>query len=234
MIYPSLNTDLGLPIINPHIWWYEKWGIGYGLTVINFIKALPFAILAIVMWPVDALAVKAIQETNYPKNAKNAIFDMNATYLIVSLRNIIGSILGGAQISAIWRSFMIPLGIVKRPIGASAFILGVIGFLFGILGYPIDIAVFPPLLWIVLIFGVYAPMIEVGLSLLKKSSSAQVATLCIITGFTINPILAWIVSVLVENFIIDNGERKLPKSDRYLSAGLIIVSFIAFILVYIL
>lgn len=138
----------------------------------NFVKALPFALLAVVTWPIDALAVKAIQETNYPKEAEKAVFYMNSTYIIVSLKNIIGALLGGGQISAIWRSFMIPLGIVKRPIGASALILGILGASFGILGFPVDIAVFPPLLWLVLIFGVYIPLIEVGLNIIKSAASA--------------------------------------------------------------
>lgn len=236
-LYPTFKTGIGLPIINPDIWWNEKWGIGWGLNAENFIKALPFALLAVVMWPIDALAVKTIQEANYPKEAKKAVFDMNSTYIIVSLRNIAGALLGGAQISAIWRSFMIPLGIVKRPIGASTLILGILGVSFGILGLPIDIAVFPPLLWLVLIFGVYIPLIEVGLNTIKSAASAQVAAVYIIAGIAVNPVLGWIASIFVENFEIikdSENDRILSAKDRYITAGLVIVTVITFLSTYVL
>ncbi len=230
-LLPTMETAIGLPILNPNIWWNEKWGIGWGLNTENFIKALPFAMLAVVMWPIDALAIKTLQEKNYPKEAKKAVFDMNSTYLIISLRNIIGAILGGAQISAIWRSFMIPLGIVKRPIGASSLILGLLGVSFGILGFPIDIATFPPLLWLVLIFGVYIPLVELGLNTLKTAASAQIATLCIVAGIAINPVIGWIISASVENFeIIKDPEsnRSLSAKDRYITASLVVVAIATF------
>jgi len=234
-LYPSFRTGIGLPILSPNIWWNEKWGIGFGLNIENFIKAIPFALLAVIMWPIDALAIKTIHEESFPKEANNAVFDMNSTYFIVSLRNIIGTILGGTQTAAIWRSFMIPLGIVRRPIGASAFILGVLGVLFGILGYPIDIAVFPPLLWLVLIFGVYIPLVEVGLNTVKSSASAQIAALCIVAGIAVNPVLGWVTSVFVENFgIIKDikSNRTITKRDRYITLGLIVVTVTTYIATY--
>lgn len=205
---PELQTGMGLPIINPDVWWNEKWGIGWGLNIENFAKALPFALLAVVMWPVDALAIRTLQETNYPKEATKAVFHLNATYFIVSLRNMTGAILGGSQTASIWRSFMIPLGIVRRPIGASAFILGVLAVSFGILGFPIDIAVFPPLLWLVLIFGVFIPLFEAGLSTIKSTASIQVAAVCIIAGIAVNPVLGWISAVMIENFVAFRGFRE--------------------------
>jgi len=198
-LLPELQTGMGLPIINPDVWWNEKWGIGWGLNIENFAKALPFALLAVIMWPVDALAIRTLQEANYPKEATKAVFHLNATYFIVSLRNITGAILGGSQTASIWRSFMIPLGIVRRPIGASAFILGVLAVIFGILGFPIDVAVFPPLLWLVLIFGVFVPLLEAGLSTIKSTASIQVAAVCIIAGIAVNPVLGWILAVIIEN-----------------------------------
>ncbi len=234
-LYPTLETGIGLPIINPNVWWNEKWGIGWGLNIQNFIKAFPFALLAVVMWPIDALAIKTIQEANYPEKAKKAIFYMNPTYIIVSIRNIVGALLGGAQISAIWRSFMIPLGIVKRPIAASALILGLLGICFGISGFLIDIAVFPPLLWLVLIFGVYIPLIEVGLNTIKSVASAQIAAICIITGIAVNPVLGWIASVFVENFkIIKDSDSDINQStkDRYITVGLITITIVTFLSTY--
>lgn len=235
--YPVFETTMAFPIINPDVWWNEKWGIGWGISLGDFIKALPFAILAVVMWPLDALAVKTIQELNYPKEAKKAVFDMNATYILVSIRNIIGAILGGGQIAAVWRSFMIPLGVVKRPIGGSALILGIMGLTFGLFGVPIDIAVFPPLLWVVLIFGVFMPLLEIGLNTVKSIATAQIASICLITGLAINPVLGWVVANLIENFkIIGAAENniKLSQSDKVMTTVVAVAAVISYILANVL
>ena len=57
---PKIDTAVALPIINPGLWWNIKWGIGFGLNPGNFITALPFALLAVVMWPIDALTIKSM------------------------------------------------------------------------------------------------------------------------------------------------------------------------------
>ncbi|MBM7581873.1 hypothetical protein JOD02_000710 [Caldicoprobacter guelmensis] len=231
--YPAFETSMAFPIMNPNIWWNEKWGIGWGINLENFIKALPFTMLAVVMWPLDALAVKTIQELNYPREAKKAVFDMNSTYTLVSIRNIIGAVLGGGQISAVWRSFMIPLGVVRRPIGGSALILGIMGLAFGFFGVPIDIAVFPPLLWVVLIFGVFMPLLEIGLNTVKSIATAQIASICLITGFAINPVLGWVAANLVENFkIIDATENnmKLSRSDKVMTIVIATATIVSYIL----
>lgn len=233
---PVLQTGMGLPIISPDIWWNDKWGIGWGLNLDNFASALPFALLAVVMWPIDALAIRTLQETNYPKEAQKAVFNMNSTYIVVSLRNIIGAFLGGGQTSAIWRSYMIPLGIVKRPIGASALLLGILAVGFGILGFPIDIAIFPPLLWLVLIFGVFVPLFEVGLNIIRSTAAAQVAAICVIAGIAVNPVLGWIAAICIENFNIINNPnyagRNLTAKEKYITAALIIIAATTFLFTY--
>jgi len=208
---PDFQTDIGFPVINPSIWWNEKWGTGFGFTVSNYIKALPYALFAVVLWPLDALAIKAIQDENYPIEAENAKFDMDSTYTIVSIRTIMGTFLGGSQTAAIWRSFMIPLSIIKRPIGASALILGVLSIAAGILGSPIDIAIFPPLLWPVLIFGVFVPMLEVGISTIKDRTLSKIAAICIVGGITINPLVGWILAMISEKIIFKRDIEKLVQ-----------------------
>lgn len=214
-LYPSFNTETSLPIINPSYWWNDLWGIGWGINPENFIKAFPFVVLALVMWPLDALAVRTIQEANYPKEANNAIFNMNTTYIVVSIRNTIGALLGGAQIAAVWRSFMIPLGVVRRPIGGSALLLGVTGISFALLGFPLDIAVFPPLLWLVLIFGVYIPLLEVGLNTIRSAATAQIAAICLVAGIALNPVLGWVIAIFIENFRV----IKDPENDTIMSTS---------------
>jgi hypothetical protein len=234
--YPEIKTAAALPILNPRIWWFDKWGIGWGLTPGNFVKALPFALLAVVMWPTDALAIKTLQEVNYPEKAKKSIFDMTSTFLVVSIRNIAGAILGGSQTSAIWRSFMIPLSIVKRPIGGSALFLGIAGITFGLLGFPLDIAVFPPLIWLVLIFGVFMPLIEIGLGTLRTAAHTQIAALCLLIGLAVNPVLGWITAVLVENLKIirDKDDLSDAASPRVLlTLAVAAVTIASYVLSYI-
>lgn len=235
--FPGFQTPIGLPVINPGEWWDKKWGIGWGVNFNNFLKAFPFAMLAVVMWPLDALAVKTLQESNYPPQASKAVFDMNSTYVIVSLRNIIGAVLGGAQTAAIWRSFMIPLATVKRPIGASALLLGIAGVAFGIMGFSIDVAVFPPLLWLVLLFGVYIPLVEIGLNMIKTLSSAQIAAICFVAGIAINPVLGWAICLFIENFgvVRDSSERRtLSFKERLITVCLSAVAIIMLGLLHIL
>lgn len=195
---PEFSTGASLPIINPSYWWNDMWGIGYGFSLLNVLRAVPYVFLAIVLWPLDALAIKTIQDENYPKGCENAKFNMNLTYLLVSLRNIAGTILGGSQTAAIWRSFMIPLSIIRRPIAASALILGVLSVSAGLLGFPVDIAIYPPLLWSVLIFGVYVPMIEVGIGSIKERTTGKVAAVCIVAGIAVNPVVGWITATATE------------------------------------
>lgn len=230
-LYPVFETPIALPIINPDYWWNIKWGIGYGLTVRNFLVAVPFAILVIAMWPIDALAVKTIQESNYPVTAKKAVFDLNATFIIVSIRNTVGALLGGGQIAAVWRSFMIPLAVVKRPIGGSALLLGIFGICFGVLGFPIDISTFPPLVWLVLIFGVFVPLVEIGFNTLRNMASIQIAVICLILGFGLNPVLGWSFALLVENFKIiseKDDNRVIVLRDKIITVAIFVVSIISY------
>ncbi|MDQ2085809.1 DUF3360 family protein [Herbivorax sp. ANBcel31] len=233
-LFPDLTTPVSLPTINPNLWWTEKWGIGWGLTVENFIKAFPFGLLAIVMWPTDALAIRTLQESNYPKEAHGIIFKANSSFIIASIRNIVGVILGGGQTSAIWRSFMIPLGSVKRPIGGSAFLLGVIGILFGISGFLLDIAVFPPLVWLVLIFGVYVPLLEVGFTTIKTITTAQVAIICIVLGIAINPVIGWVAAIFVENFKLLKKKSKdtldIKPGVKVTTVVVVLITVFSFIL----
>lgn len=214
-IYPEVKALPAFPILNPKVWWEQMWGLGFGFTTINFIKALPFALLAVVMWPTDGIAIKTIQECNYGEKGKKAVFHMNSTFALASIRNIVGAILGGAQTAAVWRSFMIPLGIVKRPIGGSAFILGICGITFALLGFPIDIAIFPPLIWLVLLFGVYIPLVEIGLNTLKTPAQKQIAAISLLAGLAINPVIGWVAAIVIENFnIIKDEETKIKLSTK--------------------
>jgi hypothetical protein len=229
--FPAFESGFGLPIIDPAYWWQIQWGIGFGMTIQQFVMAIPFVLLVMTMWPIDALAIQSLQEMNYPPAAKGAIMDLKATFAIVTARNLIGALLGGAQTAAVWRSFMIPLAVVKRPIGGSALFLGLFGILFAIFGFPIDLSVFPPLVWLVLILGVFAPMIEISLGSIHDVSTAQIVAICIILGIGINPVIGWCSALLVENlnlFKHDQAKRSLTKKDRMLTMVVFSFSIIAY------
>ena len=207
-LYPTVTTPAALPVFQPVWWWTEFWGTGMGLNVEAFLKAFPYALLVMVMWPIDVLPVRSLQEMNYPREASRSLFHMRDTFLVVSLRNLAGTLLGGAHIASIWRSFMIPLSTVGRPIGGSALLLGITCLVFAFTGSPIDIAMFPPLLWVVLIFGVHVPLLEFGLSMIQDKESALTASVLFILGLAVSPIIGWSVSLLLANLAIERKGKK--------------------------
>ena len=229
--YPSFETGPGLPMIFPSYWWNERWGIGFGFSAGQIIAAVPFALMVVTMWPIDALTSKTLQEANYPAEAKMAVINLDATFIVVGLRNIVGAMLGGSQTAAVWRSFMIPLAVVKRPIGGSAFFLALFGLAFGFLGFPIDVSVFPALVWLVLIFGVFAPMAEAGLSLIRNAAAGQIALLCVIIGLSTNPMLGWSAALFAENlfFVKRDVDNPTLKKDIILSAALLFIAIVSYV-----
>ncbi len=70
----SINfvTEAGLPNLNPVHWWGSEsqgWMLGQP-TLQHFIASLPFAILAVAMWPSDFLGHRIFQQINYPKGSE--------------------------------------------------------------------------------------------------------------------------------------------------------------------
>jgi len=132
----------------------------------------------------------------------------------------------------VWRSFMIPLGVVRRPIGGSALLLGIIGMSFALLGFPLDVAVFPPLLWPVLIFGVYIPLLEVGLNTIRSAATAQIAGICLVGGIALNPVLGWVIAIFIENFRIikdPKDDTVLPRNSKQLTLILTAITLVSYL-----
>lgn len=200
-IFPSITARIGLPIFDPAYWWMQRWGVGFGLSIQNFISAVPFVILVLAMWPVDALAIQTLQERNYPITARSAIMNIDDTFILITIRNLVGAIFGGVQTAAVWRSFMIPLTVSKRPIGGSALLLGLMGILFAVIGSPVDIAIFPPLVYLVLIFGVFTPMFEGGWEGIENARILVTATSCIAFGVVFSTTIGWGAALVLENCV---------------------------------
>lgn len=231
-IYPDFTAGLGLPVLNPARWWNEKWGIGFGLSMENFLTSVPFAVLVMTMWPVDALAIKAMQEAHYPPKTERAYMDINASFLVIVLHNLTSAVLGGAQTAAVWRSFMIPLAIMKRPMAGSALFLGLFGIVFGLFGFMIDLGTFPPLVWLVLLLGVFVPMLETGLTQIKSEEVVQTALTCIIVGLAIHPVMGWSLAMLTENLGVYKKKGKrvvLSRKDKSISLILFVLAVFSYL-----
>ncbi len=196
-IFQDLNNYEALRF-SPNYWWNDVWGIGYGMSFLNFFKALPFAIFIIILWTVDTASIMTVHDS-IP--LCNVSLDVEASFVGVSLRNIIGGIMGGAQTASIWRSFLIPQFMVNRPMKNSVIIMCIMGLLIGIFPLPLRILTLPPLMWSVLIFGIFIPLIFAGLISLmkiKSKSSIIICLLAVIPGLIINSFITYIVLVFYE------------------------------------
>ncbi len=208
---PEWSTGIGLPIMDPSRWWQDIWGIGWGLEPVRFARALPFVLLVLVMWPIDAMAVETVLQRQAGGRDCAPAVDYRKTACLAALRNMLGATLGGAQTAAIWRSFMIPLGVMRGPLRRSALYLGLLGIAAGLLGYPIDLAVYPPLLSMVLVFGIYLPLLETGLAALRAGSARKTAGICIVAGLAVHPVAGWFLSLLYEKWDSRTKKSTIPE-----------------------
>ncbi|MBS9463801.1 DUF3360 family protein [Flagellimonas sp. 389] len=216
----QFTTEMGLPNLNPAYWWgstEEGWMLGLPNTQ-HFIASLPFAILAVAMWSPDFLGHRIFQEMNYPKNSEKVLMDVDDTMTMCSFRQMVGTAVGGGNITSSWGTYMIPAAIAKRPIPAGAILLGLIVMAVAILGSPMDVAVWPPVRCIALLVGVFLPLIEAGVQMIKRSACAQAAGICIFAAMVTNPVLAWALAMFLDNNgLIGDKERakKLSKIDKW-------------------
>jgi hypothetical protein len=233
----TFETEMGLPNLNPVYWWgstTEGWMLGLP-NLQHFIASLPFAILAVAMWSPDFLGHRIFQELNYPKGSDRVLMDVDDTMTTCSIRQIVGTAVGGGNITSSWGTYMIPAAIAKRPIPAGSILLGSLCIIIAILGFPMDVAVWPPVMRIALLVGVFLPLLEAGMQMIKDSKASQSAGICIFAAAVVNPVLAWAMTMLLDNNgLIGDKERakKLSFIDRIIiPAGVLIVCFIAMLAV---
>ncbi len=205
----AFTTKPGLPHMNPFWWWGETtgWQLGWP-NLQHYIAVIPFAILAVAMWSPDYLGHRVFQELNYPKKAKNVLMDVDDTMTVASIRQAIGSFLGGGNIASSWGTYMIPAAIAKRPIPAGAILTGILCILAGVLGYPMDLAMWEPVLRIALIVGVFLPLLEAGMQMIQKQQDSLSAGTCIFASALVNPVFGWALTMLLDNLgLIGDRER---------------------------
>lgn len=214
----SWNNEPGMPHLSPAYWWGETtgWKMGWPTGATHWLAALPFALLAVAMWPPDFLGHRVFQELNYPKK-NNCLMDADDTMAICSIRQIVGSVLGGSNLTSSWGTYMIPAAIAKRPIPAGAVLTGVFCVVAAIAGYPIDLASWMPVVCVALLVGVFLPLLEAGMQMIRNQQSAQSAGICIFASMLVNPVFGWSITMLLDNLgLIGDKERakELKLSDR--------------------
>lgn len=211
-------TQPGLPHLSPFYWWGEStgWQLGWP-TISEYIAVVPFAILAVAMWSPDFLGHRVFQEMNYPKKAKNALMDVDDTMTVVSIRQMVGSFLGGSNIASSWGTYMIPAAIAKRAIPGGAILTGFLCVVCALWGYPMDLAMWEPVLRVALLVGVFLPLLEAGMQMVNSEKSSQSAGICIFSSALVNPVFGWATTMLLDNlgFIGDKERSKtLSFADR--------------------
>ena len=228
----TFQTEMGIPHLNPVYWWgstTEGWMLGLP-DFEHFIASLPFAILAVAMWSPDLLGHRIFQELNYPKGTEKVLMDVDDTMTMCSIRQIVGTVVGGGNIASSWGTYMIPAAIAKRPIPGGAIILGVLVMTIAILGFPMDVAVWPPVMKIALLVGVFLPLLEAGMQMIRNTKGSQSAGICIFAAAVTNPVLAWALTMLLDNngLIGDKARaQKLPFVDKIIIPGTVFVVCLA-------
>ncbi len=222
------ETQMGLPNLNPVYWWGSQeqgWMLGMP-TLHHFVASLPFAILAVAMWSPDFLGHRIFQEMNYPKKTEKVLMDVDDTMTMCSIRQMVGTALGGGNVTSSWGTYMIPAAIAKRPIPGGAILLGLLVMLIAILGFPMDVAVWPPVMRIALLVGVFLPLLEAGMQMVRDSKDSQAAGICIFGSAVVNPVFAWALTMLLDNNgLIGDKDRakKLSKLDRIIIPGAVLI-----------
>ncbi|MDO9153797.1 MAG: DUF3360 family protein [Paludibacter sp.] len=210
-------TSPGIPNLNPAFWWGADSGWMLGLPdYSHFVAVIPFAILAIAMWPPDFLGHRVFQEANYPTKTHKVLMNVDDTMVVSALRQIFGSIFGGGNLASSAGTFIIPAGIAKRPIPAGAILGGLAWIIVAIIGLPMDVALWAPVLRVALIVGVFLPLIEAGLQMVKNSKNAQSATLCVMGAIFINPVFGWSLAMVADNSgLLGDIERAKKLKLKY-------------------
>ena len=170
------------------------------------------------MWSPDFIGHRVFQELNYPKKAKDVLMNIDDTMAIASTRQIVGTALGGGNLASSWGTYMIPASIAKRPIPAGANVTAILCVLCAVLGFPMDLAMWEPVLRVALIVGVFLPLLEAGMEMIKDTQTAQGAGIVIFSSALVNPVFGWSLTMLLDNSgVLGKTERtdSLSFSERW-------------------
>ena len=223
----AFKTAPGLPNMNPMYWWGENTGWMLGLpTIESFIVVLPFAILAVAMWSPDFLGHQVFQKISYPKRTEKVLMDIDDTMTSASFRQVVGSVLGGANFASSWGTYIVPAAIAKRPIPAGALLTALFCIIAGVWGYPMDLAIWQPVMCVALIVGVFIPLLEAGMEMTREGKTTQSAAIVVFASALVNPAFGWSLTLLLDNLgLIGSKERSanLTKMSRWIIPGIMFV-----------
>ncbi|VEE99384.1 integral membrane protein [Neisseria canis] len=196
----EFKTAPGLPPMSPAYWWDENSGWMLGLpTMESFLVVFPFAVLAVAMWSPDFLGHQVFQKISYPERTEKVHMNIDDTMISCSARQTVGSILGGANFSSSWGTYIVPASIAKRPIPAGAVLTALFCIVAGIWGYPMDLAIWQPVLSVALVVGVYVPLLEAGMEMTRKGKTTQSAAVVVFASALVNPVFGWSLTMLLDN-----------------------------------
>ncbi|HEY6611202.1 MAG TPA: DUF3360 family protein [Pseudomonas sp.] len=221
----EFSTEPGIPNLNPAYWWGEDTGWKLGLPELHhFIAVAPFAVLAVAMWSPDFLGHRIFQELNYPSKAKKVLMNIDDTMCIAAARQAVGTALGGGNLTSSWGTYMVPAAIAKRPIPAGAILTGLLCVIAALWGYPMDLAIWPPVLSVALLVGVFLPLLEAGMQMTREGKTSQSAAIVIFSSALVNPVFGWSLTMLLDNLgLIGDKERGqgLGHRDRWIIPGVV-------------
>lgn len=215
----EFTTEPGIPNLDPRYWWGEDTGWQLGLPQLHhFIAVAPFAVLAVAMWSPDFLGHRVFQQLNYPPKAKKVLMNIDDTMCVASARQVVGTALGGGNLASSWGTYVVPAAIAKRPIAAGAVLTGLLCVVAAVWGYPMDLAIWPPVLSVALMVGVFLPLLEAGMQMTREGKTSQSAAIVIFSSALVNPVFGWSLAVLLDNLgLVGDKARgqQLTHLDRW-------------------
>lgn len=220
----EFNTAPGFPHMSPSYWWGENTGWMLGLpTIESFIVVLPFAVLAVAMWSPDFLGHQVFQKISYPDKTEKVQMNIDDTMVSASARQMVGSVMGGANFTSSWGTYIVPAAIAKRPIPAGALLTALFCVIAGIWGYPMDLAIWEPVLCVALIVGVFIPLLEAGMEMTREGKTTQSAAIVVFSSALVNPAFGWSLTMLLDNLGLIGCKarsRELSKMSRWIVPGI--------------
>lgn len=207
----SFETSPGLPPLSPAYWWGENSGWMLGLPDINsFLVVFPFSVLAVAMWSPDFLGHQVFQKLSYPEKTEKMLMNIDDTMVSCSIRQAAGSVLGGANFTSSWGTYIVPASIAKRPIQAGAILTAFLCIIAALWGYPMDLAIWQPVLSVALVVGVYVPLLEAGMEMTRKGKTTQSAAIVVFSSALVNPVFGWSLTMLLDNLgLIGDKKRSI-------------------------
>ena len=220
----EFNTAPGFPNMSPSYWWGENTGWMLGLpTFESFVVVLPFAVLAVAMWSPDFLGHQVFQKISYPSKTEKVQMNIDDTMVSASARQMVGSVMGGANFTSSWGTYIVPAAIAKRPIPAGALLTALFCVIAGIWGYPMDLAIWEPVLCVALIVGVFIPLLEAGMEMTREGKTTQSAAIVVFSSALVNPAFGWSLTMLLDNLgLIGCKDRSAELSimSRWIVPGI--------------